>query len=524
MPILLAILLAVAATNEDIVPKVDAIFAAHAKNDAPGCAVAVARSGQTLLERAYGMANLEYDVPLTPNTIFEAGSVTKQFTSAAILLLEEDGKLSLDDKAIKYIPELDASAASVTIRQLLNHTSGLRDWGTVVDIAGWPRGTRLVRMAHVLDVIRNQRALNFPPGTQFSYSNSGYNLAALIVERVSGKSFPDFTRERIFVPQGMAHSSWRDDYTRVVKGRATAYDPADGGGFSADMDIENIYGNCCLLTTAGDLLKFKPLPRQEAPSTLSNGKAIDYGLGLFLDESSGHRDYYHGGATAGWRAFVTRRPDDDLAVAVLCNRGDTGTAGLSSRVAALFVTPPAPPAVTALPDNATSLAGLYRDPKTNAIFRLSLNAGRLRLGTREGSGAPLTPIDADRYRIRPGSELRFSSDGVHLITIHKPEPVYSRVVEAAPRLADYLGAYRSEEVRATYDVVVEGGQLVAKLAPVRAWKLDPTYPDGFLTPGNDLIHFTRDAAGRVDGFDVKADFSPGEGSARVERLHFAKLH
>ena len=176
-----------------------------------------------MLLKAYGMADLEHDVRNTPDTIFEAGSVSKQFTAMAVQLLAGDGKLSLDDPVRKYIPELPDYGKPLTIRHMLSHTSGLRDWGSVESIAGWPRTTREYTHAHVLEIVSRQKSLNFDPGTKWSYSNTGFNLAAIIVSRVSGMPFAEFSKQRIFAPLGMTHTSWRDDHTRIVKGRAIAY-------------------------------------------------------------------------------------------------------------------------------------------------------------------------------------------------------------------------------------------------------------------------------------------------------------
>src|SRR5918996_5999137 len=184
---------------------------------APGCAAAVSLNGETVFEKAFGLADLELNVSNTPQTIFEAGSVAKQFTAAAIVLLQQEGKLSLDDPVRKYIPELPDYGVPLLIRHMLNHTSGLRDWGSVAGIGGWPRTTRAYTHAHVLDIVSRQRSLNFPSGTRYSYSNSGYNLAAILVSRVSGMPFAEFSRQRIFEPLGMARSSWRDDFARIVK-------------------------------------------------------------------------------------------------------------------------------------------------------------------------------------------------------------------------------------------------------------------------------------------------------------------
>src|SRR4029453_9330937 len=181
---------------------VDEVFAKWTSST-PGCAVGVAVGGKPVLMKAYGMADLEHDIRNTPETIFEAGSVAKQFTALAVQLLASDGKLSIDDPVRKYIPELPDYKVPLTIRHMLTHTSGLRGWGSVEGSAGWPRTTREYTHAHVLDIVSRQQALNFEPGTRWSYSNTGFNLAAILVERVSGMSFSDFSRKRIFEPLGM---------------------------------------------------------------------------------------------------------------------------------------------------------------------------------------------------------------------------------------------------------------------------------------------------------------------------------
>ncbi|HWI18570.1 MAG TPA: serine hydrolase domain-containing protein, partial [Vicinamibacterales bacterium] len=238
----------------DVDKEVDAIFSKWSTST-PGCAVGVSVADRPVMLKAYGMADLEHDVRNTPNTIFEAGSVSKQFTAMAVMLLVKDGKLSLDDPARKYLPELPDYKVPLTIRHLLTHTSGLRDWGSVASIAGAPRTTREYTHGHVLDIVSRQRALNFTPGDHYSYSNTGYNLSAVIVSRVSGMPFAEFSQQRIFKPLGLANTSWRDDHTRIVKGRAMAYTDTNGT-FTNEMPFENVHGNGGLLTTVGDLLKW----------------------------------------------------------------------------------------------------------------------------------------------------------------------------------------------------------------------------------------------------------------------------
>ena len=205
------------AQSPDLGATADRIFAQWTR-DTPGCAAGVAQHGKTLLTRGYGMANLETGTPITAETIFESGSVAKQFTATAILMLMADGKLRLDDRVQKYLPELPDYGRPLTIRHLLSHTSGLREWSNLVALDGWPRGTRAHTQDDFLEVVFAQRELNYPVGEHYSYTNSGFGLLVTIIERVSGMPYTQFTTERIFKPLGMTKTGWRDDFERIVAG------------------------------------------------------------------------------------------------------------------------------------------------------------------------------------------------------------------------------------------------------------------------------------------------------------------
>ena len=207
----------------DLTATADRVFDAWNNTHGPGCAVGIAKGGTTLLEARLRHGRPDGDRPITPATILESGSVAKQFTATAILLLMQDGKLALDDDARKYLPELPAYGRTITVRHLLTHTSGLREWSNLVDWQGWPRGTRMHTQDVVFDLITRQKSLNYPVGDYYSYTNSGFLLLRTIVERVSGQSFAQFTAERIFKPLGMTHTQWRDDFTTLVPGLAQAY-------------------------------------------------------------------------------------------------------------------------------------------------------------------------------------------------------------------------------------------------------------------------------------------------------------
>ena len=249
----------------DLTPLAKTVFARWDSTTGPGCAVGIDRAGQPRYTRAFGEADLEYDIPNKPSTIFEAGSISKQFTAAATVLLALDGKLNLEDDVRKYVPELPRYERPITIRHLLNHTSGLRDWGEIAGLAGWPRETRVHTHDHVLDILSRQRALNYPPGDKYSYTNSGYNLLAIIVSRVSGQPFATFSRERLFTPLGLTSTQWRDDFRRVVKGRAQAYSRENGGQWELEMPFENVHGNGGLLTTVSDLLTWTAMLEHPTP-------------------------------------------------------------------------------------------------------------------------------------------------------------------------------------------------------------------------------------------------------------------
>lgn len=404
--------------------KIDAVFSRWTASS-PGCSVGASIKGQVVVNKAYGMADLEHDVPNRADTIFEAGSVSKQFTAAAMLILAREGKISLDDPVRKYIPELPDYGVPLTIRHMLNHTSGLRDWGAVAGIAGAPRTSRVYTHANVLDIVSRQKALNFTPGAQYSYSNTGYNLSAIIVSRVSGMSFAEFSNQRIFKPMGMTRTSWRDDFTRVVKNRAIAYEQTVQG-FNQDMPFENVHGNGGLLTTVGDLLIWNEnfvtpkigdaafLNEQQKVGIFNDGKPGTYALGLVVSTYRGQKEVGHSGATAGYRAHLLRYPDQGVSVAVLCN-ATSGQATVYARAVAEILMPgafaPAPAAAAPRPptqplrpgrEELSALTGTFFSDEAETIFTLALDGDSLVLRRRPDTTIRLVPT-ATRDIFQAGS-------------------------------------------------------------------------------------------------------------------------
>lgn len=402
-------------------------FARFDTDSTPGCAVAMAGRDGRAFAGGYGMADLERGVRITPSTIFEAGSVSKQFTAAAVITLAERGKLSLDDDVRTWFPELHDYGATITIRHLLQHTSGLRDWGAIVDLEGWPRGTRTIDHRYVLAVIARQRGLNHQPGAAYSYTNSGYSLLAMLVERVSGESLAAFTRREFFDPLGMSATSWRDDYARVVRNRAQAYRPS-GSGWRLDMPFENPHGHGGLLTTVGDLLTWNRALSErrvgsaqvaaimERTGVLTSGRAITYGAGLVTDSVRGVVEIGHSGSTAGYNAHLARYPASGTSVAVLCNTSNAGATGLlRNAVAPLAGFRAQSPA--AIGTNRFDNASIVLEPRNLGDYVgawVSAEAGARWMITADSNALVIARHEGDRRTFRPSRSDEFSGGGVAL--------------------------------------------------------------------------------------------------------------
>ncbi len=520
------------------VPKLDLdkVFGAIAPTG-PGCVAGVAIAGAAPVITAYGQADLEHPDPLTPASLFETGSLAKQFTAAAMLLLVQDGKLSLDDDIRRYLPQMPDYANPITIRHLLTHTSGLREQWSLMALTGNGPGTQTHTMAMILDLASRQKGLNFKPGAEFLYTNTNYALAAMIIERVSGKSLQQFTDQRLFQPLGMNHTRWREDFRTVVPGRATAYAPA-GEGFIANMPFTNVYGNGGLLTTVGDLLRWnafldKPsdLPDGKAlvtalqtPGRLRNGAPLEYALGLEVTRDHGRRLVSHSGSTGGYKTWLGRYPDEGISVAVMCNNGGVDPVETGEQVAeqALLATGhvraeaivSAPKAVAAVqaPKDFSPYQGLFRNPVTGQLIQLEAANGQLMLN--QGAPQALTPLGVDRFQRPDGDTVRFTrkdAKAVEVTLVHGETSQRFIAMQAASSdraaLAAYVGTYYSDELDTRITVVRQGDALVMRQPFAVEWPLSPSFADGFTTRlrGTTTFIFERTAGGQVTGFSAWAN-------------------
>ncbi len=489
--------------------------------ETPGCAVGVAQGGRTLLERGYGMANLESGTPITAATIFESGSVAKQFTAASILLLMSDGKLRLDDRVQRFVPELPEYSRPLTIRHLLSHTSGLREWSNLVALDGWPRGTRVHTQHELLDAVFAQQALNYPVGDHYSYTNSGYGLLVTIVERASGMPFVRFTEERIFKPLGMTRTSWRDDFERIVPGRAQAYERR-GPGWALAMPFENVIGPGGMLTTVGDWLRWNDaLDRKtlgswlvdslESRATLTSGRTITYAMGVVVNDWRGVREVAHSGSTGGYSTYLMRVPARGISVAVLCNAAGSNATAFARQMAEALIPDLAP---VARPDTvavdgaaAAGLSGVYRSSRTHEPLYVGV------AGPGAGRGAaPVRGLRGGGFLVGNSRVLASAQPGrpSSLRVVQGADTVdFVRVGDApwkpaSSDLAAFAGQFGSRELRATWTVAVDSGQLTLSSRRGQRIPLVPAYPDAFTAPGLGTVWFTREPSGRVTALHLSS--------------------
>lgn len=500
-------------TFQDTVAKIDQLFKDW-NTHTPGGVLTVSRKGEIIYNKAFGMADLEHYIANTTETIFEAGSVSKQFTTTAIFLLAMEGKLSLDDEVRKYIPELPDYGDKLTIRHMIHHISGLRDWGSVASISGWPRGARVHTHAHVLKILSKQKALNFPPGDQYSYCNSGYNLMAIIVDRISGMPFAEFCKKRIFEPMGMHDTQWRDDYRKIVPNRSIAY-YQNNGVYLQDMPFEMVHGNGGLLTTTADLVKWnthyknpviggeKLVNMQMQQGKLNNGVIISYAGGIVINNYNSFKEISHSGSTAGYRAWLAYYPEQDMSIAFLSNEGNVNPGRIGAQVAAIFLgerESDEPMLGTIVPDEKSlqAKAGLYRSLRSDDVVELEVKDGLL----RERNGRVLQATKANTF-FQGSNRLEFSDKKFIIYTPNGDSTTYVKKEPFKPtaqELQPFAGSYESDEADVIFKMDIKDGKLRGFRQPETYFFLTPLYKDTFRTNNGNLIEFKRDKASKINGF------------------------
>jgi CubicO group peptidase (beta-lactamase class C family) len=554
--------------------RVDSVFSEYDRSDAPGCALGVFRDGRISYARGYGMADLERGVRITPATLFDIGSTSKQFGAASIALLAEEGKLSFDDDVRKYIPELPDYGAPITIDNLLRHTSGLRDYVGLLALAGHSL-EEVTTDSQALAIITRQRNLNFPTGSRWEYSNTGFFLLSVIVKRASGQSLADFARSRIFLPLGMTHTRYRDRAEMLIPGRALGYAPDSADGFVNSMSNWEETGDGAVHLSVEDALLWdenfyhprvggeRMVKWLQERGTLANGDSIDYARGLFVDSYRGLRRVQHGGDWIGYHAAYARFPDQHTSVVTFCNSDGISPEGLADKVVDIVLADafrdgkelaaaraggatggdssdasraaPATAVTGADADTSgtiveSSMVGSYYVSSTNTVFQVSTGEKGLRLHVfgqdfplERGGPATMSVPDLPVKIVFTAGGANAPTRSARLVIGSGEGNEGVRFAPATPNAATlkaYAGSYYSPELGVTWPIELENGKLVLKLDPGSlteiAGELTPAMRDAF-TAGGGFIHFQRDRSGRVTGFTLSASRMRDIGFVRRDR-------
>jgi CubicO group peptidase (beta-lactamase class C family) len=519
------------AAQDSLGSRIDQVFADIDVGE-PGCAVGVMRGGEPVAMRGYGTANLEYDVPIEPSSVFHVASVSKQFTAMAVALLVAEGKVSWQDDIRRYVPEVPDFGKTITLRHLANHTSGLRDQWDLLAMAGWRFEADVITQGDVLDITARQRAPNFEPGAEYLYSNTGFTLLGVVVERVSGESLRAFTTARIFGPLGMTRTHFHDDHNMVVPGRAYGY-ARTPEGYRLSIPDFDVVGATSLFTTVEDMARWDRnfitaqvggravIDDLLTRGVLTSGESIDYAAGVMHGRYRGLPTVGHSGADAGYRSDFVRFPDQDTSIAVLCSFPNADPGGRARKVADLILEDQFPQPSSSNGSGAEgvqlslaqleAVAGLYMRDDTDVLDQVRVRDGVLVFGG--GQGRPLVPVMPDRFRLG-SADVRFLAGNTLQGVIDGRVRALRKVAPASPGAAsraEYTGTFWSDDLGAEYRVELSNGRLRMWTRKRGALGMTPRADDRF-SAGNLQVSFTRDASGRIDGFTAS--------TGRVRKVRF----
>ena len=538
------------AIADSLAAAINRVFAEWDRPDSPGCAVGISRGDTVLYEHGYGTANLETATAISAGTVFQAGSVSKQFTAFAILLLARDGKLLLDDPVRRHIPEWPENARAITLRHLLTHTSGLREVSELFWLATGDPNVIYTEEAAV-EMIGRQRQLNFPPGTQSWYSNAGYGVLAAVVARVSGEPFSVFTQNRIFTPLGMIHTRFQADAQTLIKDRASGYDRGAADSWIRWIGEGVTPGASGLWTTVGDLLTWQSnferprigdetmLKLMQMNTVLPSGDSTGVGLGLDLGSYRGARTLGHPGSDIGFKADLVRFPDLRASIAVLCNAWTARPAAPALQIADAFLSTsllPEPSAsssrpaetrpVVAAPD-LRRYAGVFENSEANEVMWIRARNEQLFVALASAAGPraarfPLRIVGEGQFSPPSGEVLSFTiGDTNHFVrTSGTTKTAFERRAEVALRrdqLSEYTGEYYSNELRTLYSVTARDSTLQFRPLSGVSFALAPSFRDAFdgrVDPTNINVKFQRDPRRRIVGFTLS--------TLRARQIRFTK--
>ncbi len=546
------IFLSVLATHGQPIPdavakKIDSLFLKWDNQFSPGCAIGIVRNDTLIYAKGYGMANLEYDIPNTPETIFHLASVSKQFTAYAILLLQQQGKLNIDDDIHQYLPWFPDLKEKITVRNLLNHTSGIRDQWQLLAIAG-TRLDDVITQDQVIKILSKQQALNFKPGDQYSYSNSGFTMLAEIVKSVSGQSLKNFTDSAIFKPLGMSNTHFHDDYRAIVKNRSQSYDRFTGTKFANSILSYSTVGATSLFSNVDDLSKWVMHfygPKQTDQKTvalltqnaiLNSGKQLSYAAGIAVDNFRGWKQYSHNGADAGFRTQVSIFPDCKMGFIILSNVGEMNVYGKIYDMAGIFINDTTKKKETAKNMQVADSVAILKDTiamkkfvgnymsEAGSSYRVYIQNQKLFVfGNNQNTQVAKNSKDSFYSLNNSEQQFFFTIKGKDtLVKIITPDQVfklkkYEKVIASDETLKTYTGTYYCPELDCSYGIILKDHQLILTNAKYPDAKLSLLNRDHLQNNTWWMNHLMmlRNGNGKILGFEVNA--------GRVMHVRFNKL-
>lgn len=512
--------------SPDIEQRMDSLFGEFSLPGSPGCAVVVCEGGRIVFSKGYGLANVEHNVPISPATVFDIASVSKQFTAYAIAQLITEGKISAEDNLFRFFPELQIKD-TLKVKHLVYHTSGLRDWPQTLAVAGWSMEDQLT-YEQILRMTFLQKELNYPPGEEYSYTNTGYVLLAELVRRITGRAFHEYIQQEIYEPLGMTSSYFFSDIHQIIPRRAQSYyEHAGADTFINYADNTTAMGSSSMFSTVEDLAKWLIYLEEHADEpavalmhqrgVLNNGDSIHYAYGIWYEELAGWPAIVHTGSWAGFRAITARFPAQQLSVAILSNYGNFDRYGYAEKVLNIFLGGreiEEDNFSEELAEKYAGLEGVYLAEPLR-VFEISRLGNELKLiadgaiehALREDSAGHLVSEEESSLTIRPLDKQRILADTL----------VLQRVPERAFSPEEYLGLYYSDELQATYEVRLSAGALTINNIRYDSIELQHAAGDVFKSDAWFLsrLVFSRSTEKTVNGLDIFG--------ARVRRLHFRKV-
>jgi CubicO group peptidase (beta-lactamase class C family) len=479
--------------GKEEIQKIDSLFISWNQPNHPGGSVGIMKQGKVVFSKAYGLASLEYLVPNTPDTRFNIASVSKQFTCMGMVLLQHLEKLSLDDDVRKFLPELPVFEDTITIRHLIHHTSGMRSLHALLGLAGW-REDDSRSNKDLFRFMKNQKDLNFKPGEEYLYCNTGYMLMADIIEKITEEKFADWMHDNVFEPLGMISTYVENDYTRVVPANATSYYGSASQGFKRSVEYWGYVGSGNIHSTTNDLLVWlnnfyhpqtgwgEAFQIMQTRGILNNGDTLDYAFGININKYKGEKGISHGGSIGGFRSFIVAVPDHELNIAILSNFSSSNVTSKVNQIADILLkldadAGPGPIADDAIPAIRLSnvemakFCGHYWNEQSRHSRKIYLKDDTLRYSRPESGESKLLPIGKNTFQmvnvayvIKVSFEILTNNQKVMLVQVNDEDRVrfesYDLQEITTEVLKSYTGRYYSPELDTHYTLYVKGDSVL----------------------------------------------------------------